>query len=318
MLFHVTPEATWSNLPISGSFVEMLRRVVQLSRNQGRIDASAETAGARLPPYRTISAEGILGPPPPEARPLPAAGATPVTLENPPGFYGTEEGVVAHNLLPADARFAPIARPASPVPLTETRYAADQSLDLKGPLFAIALALMALDTLAVFWMGGALSRLRRRSVTRTAAAGVAALMLVALAHPDTALAQDEKPGDAEAVAAISATRIAYVRTGDRSVDDISRAGIDGLNRFLRDKTALEPGDAAEVDIATDELSFYPLIYWPSMRTHRCRPMTRSRGSMPTCSRAARFSSIRGTSWPAVSMSVPRARRRRGCATSSPI
>ncbi|TIU17834.1 MAG: RNA-binding protein, partial [Mesorhizobium sp.] len=35
VLFHVTPEATWSNLPISGSFVEMLRRIVQLSRNQG-------------------------------------------------------------------------------------------------------------------------------------------------------------------------------------------------------------------------------------------------------------------------------------------
>jgi hypothetical protein len=34
-LFHVTPEATWSNLPISGTFVEMLRRIVQLSRNQG-------------------------------------------------------------------------------------------------------------------------------------------------------------------------------------------------------------------------------------------------------------------------------------------
>ncbi len=35
VLFHITPAATWSNLPISGTFVEMLRRIVQLSRNQG-------------------------------------------------------------------------------------------------------------------------------------------------------------------------------------------------------------------------------------------------------------------------------------------
>ena len=42
VLFHVTPEATWSNLPISGSFVEMLRRIVQLSRNQGAVAANAE------------------------------------------------------------------------------------------------------------------------------------------------------------------------------------------------------------------------------------------------------------------------------------
>ena len=47
VLFHVTPEATWSNLPISGSFVEMLRRIVQLSRNQGAVRPTAET-GSRV------------------------------------------------------------------------------------------------------------------------------------------------------------------------------------------------------------------------------------------------------------------------------
>ena len=47
VLFHVTPEATWSNLPISGSFVEMLRRIVQLSRNQGAAAANAEGRGRR-------------------------------------------------------------------------------------------------------------------------------------------------------------------------------------------------------------------------------------------------------------------------------
>ena len=46
VLFHVTPQATWSNLPISGTFVEMLRRIVQLSRNQGAAAASPETAAA--------------------------------------------------------------------------------------------------------------------------------------------------------------------------------------------------------------------------------------------------------------------------------
>ena len=35
VLFHVTPEATWSNLPISGSFVDMLHRLVSLSNAAG-------------------------------------------------------------------------------------------------------------------------------------------------------------------------------------------------------------------------------------------------------------------------------------------
>lgn len=53
-----------------------------------------------------------------------------------------------------------------------------------------------------------------------------------------------------------------MQTGVASTDAISRAGIRGLNRFLLDKTALEPGEPAAVNIAEDELSFYPLIYWP--------------------------------------------------------
>lgn len=263
ILFHVTPEATWSNLPISGTFVEMLRRIVQLSRNQGGLAPDKERVGGRLAPYRMISATGALVPPGPEAEPLNPAEDTPVTLTHPPGLYGSEEGVVAHNLLSAGATLAALSKPASPVPMTETSYAFDSARPLKGPLIAAALVLFALDTLAVLWLGGLLQRRPRRA---RAGARVSALLAVVLAlgfiTTDRALADDRKPGDEEAIAAISATRIAYVVTGVSSVDAVSRAGIEGLSRFLAEKTALEPGDPAPVDIATDELSFYPLIYWP--------------------------------------------------------
>src|SRR5690606_8658820 len=93
VLFHVTPEATWSNLPISGSFVEMLRRIVQISRNQAMVEAGGEERRATLPPFRMIAANGMLTPPGPDARPLEISGnAQPVTLRNPPGLYGTDEG----------------------------------------------------------------------------------------------------------------------------------------------------------------------------------------------------------------------------------
>ncbi|MFC6491280.1 RNA-binding protein, partial [Nitratireductor sp. GCM10026969] len=157
ILFHVTPEATWSSLPISGSFVEMLRRIVQLSRNQGSLTEQEET-GARLAPYRMISATGALVPPGPEAEPLELSSDAPVTLRNPPGFYGSEEGVVAHNLLSPDATLAPLARPEAPVTVSQASYAFDESRPLKGPLMAAALALLALDTLAVLWLGGLLQR----------------------------------------------------------------------------------------------------------------------------------------------------------------
>ena len=267
VLFHVTPEATWSNLPISGSFVDMLRRVVQLSRNQGSIAANAEGSGGTLPPYRMIAANGTLVPPTPDARPIAAGGGVkPVTIENPPGLYGSEDGLVAHNLLAADATLAPIARPQFAAPVTEMRYALDELHDLRGPLLIAALVLMALDTLAVFWMGGRFSARPRRTSRPAAAAStalVAAMLLTgALVAATPAFAQDSKPGDAEAVDAISVTRLAYVVTGDSSIDAISRAGLQGLTNFLIEKTALEPAEPAGVDIAKDELAFYPIIYWP--------------------------------------------------------
>ncbi|TPK86782.1 DUF4159 domain-containing protein [Mesorhizobium sp. B2-4-13] len=263
VLFHVTPEATWSNLPISGSFVEMLRRIVQLSRNQGAAIANAEAAATSLAPYRMIAADGSLVPPTPDARPLvPGAGPLPVTFENPPGLYGSETGVFAHNLLDASSTFAPLARPQVTVPVTTVQYAFDESRNLKGTLVAAALLLMLLDTLAVLWMGGLFSR----RPGRAGAAATTAAVLIALGalfgHADVARADDAKPGDQVAIEAISKTRIAYVLTGVPGVDSISRAGLEGLTRFLIEKTALEPGAPAGVDISKDELSFYPLIYWP--------------------------------------------------------
>lgn len=263
VLFHIAPTATWSNLPISGSFVEMLQRVVQLSRNQGSIETPADATPVALAPYRMIAADGALVPPSPEARPLlPGSGAA-VTMENPPGLYGSEAGVLAHNLLSSESRLRPIERPHTQAPVTEISYAFDQSSPLKGPFIAAALVLMALDTLAVLWMGGILAR--RRKGRNTATSLAAPLLLVAVLpflFPQNASAQDEKPGDAAAIEAVSTTRLAYVITGTSSVDAVSRAGLQGLTRFLIEKTSMEPGVPTGVNIASDELAFYPLIYWP--------------------------------------------------------
>ncbi|MDQ6436767.1 DUF4159 domain-containing protein [Mesorhizobium sp. LHD-90] len=263
VLFHITPLATWSNLPISGTFVEMLRRVVQLSRNQGLGAVAEGQPAASLAPYRMIAADGMIVPPGPDARPLQTGkGVVPVSIENPPGLYGTEDGVVAHNLLPADAVLAPIARPDISVPVQTERYALDESRDMKAPLIFAALVFLAADSLIVLWLAGVFKR-RWRAARGAAATAVALAALLALfAVPPPAFAQDQRPGDAQAAEAISVTHLAYVVTGNSSVDSISRAGLHGLGQFLKEKTAFEPGEPAGIDLERDELAFYPLIYWP--------------------------------------------------------
>jgi hypothetical protein len=58
------------------------------------------------------------------------------------------------------------------------------------------------------------------------------------------------------------TRLAYIVTGDAEVDNLSKAGLAGLTLFLAQRTALEAGEPVGLDPARDELSFFPLIYWP--------------------------------------------------------
>lgn len=263
VLFHVTPEATWSNLPISGNFVDMLRRIIQQSRNQGRVFANVQGAVISMPPYRMIAADGSLIAPTPDARPLMGTDSK-VTIENPPGLYGNEDGVFAHNLLPEGSALTALERPQVSMKISEITYGPDRTQELRGPLFGIALLLLLIDTLATMWLGGAFARRWKRPAS-TAHLGlllIAGGFALSLLAASAVLADDAKPGDQEAIEAISTTRIAYVITGDKAIDDISRAGITGLNRFIVEKTALEPGEAAGIDIASDELSFYPLIYWP--------------------------------------------------------
>ncbi|WP_279479963.1 DUF4159 domain-containing protein [Aureimonas sp. SK2] len=282
VLFHTTAEATWSNLPISGAFVDMLRRIVSLSR--GSVGTEGGTAETSLPPYRVMDGNARLVQPGPEIRPLVLApGAAPVpSPQNPPGLYGTAEGYRALNLLAADATLRPLpALDLGEAPALRA-YGTEGSTDLTPWLFAGAVALFALDALALLWLHGGFSRLRRGFGRRAApAALVLALALAGAGHADRALAQESPPPaslatqglegiDAErAIAATETTHLAYVETGDAATDEISRQGLDGLSQFVASKTALEPGAPMGVDIATDELSFYPLLYWP---IHASAPM----------------------------------------------
>ncbi|MBB3950420.1 DUF4159 domain-containing protein [Aureimonas jatrophae] len=288
VLFHTTAEATWSNLPISGAFVDMLRRVVTLSR--GGVGASGD-APQTLPPYRVMDGTGRLVAPGPEVRPIEIAAGAPApaaSLENPPGLYGTADGYSALNLLASDAVLRPLPPLDLGVPLTERAYGLGDATDLTPWLFAGAILLFALDALALLWMNGGAGRLRARLRRGGAATALPTVLLAAVLvlHAGSVLAQAPPapptaadPGaatrglegiDAEAaIRATETTHLAYVETGEEATDRISRQGLSGLSQYIASKTALEPGEPAAVDIARDELSFYPILYWP---VHASAPM----------------------------------------------
>ena len=278
VLFHVTADTRWSDLPLAGTFVEMLKRIVALANAAGATDVEAGGAAERsatktaqlvVPPTRILDGFGAFTVPPPNARPVPSNFTGRADGDHPPGFYGPPEGLVAVNTL------APADRPATldvaPLNAREDVYRHGEPLDLRGPVFVAALALLALDAVVVIALsGGFLAMLPRR---RAAAAILVGIGLAAAAlAPSPARAQtpvmpappasNYSPADQFAMKATLQTHLAYIITGDTDVDEISRAGLQGLSLFLAQRTALEPGEPMGLDPARDELAFFPLIYWP--------------------------------------------------------
>ena len=260
VLFHVNSDNNWSNLPLSGSFVDMLRLTVNLSRSTNTA-TSGDTA-LRLPAMEILDGTGALTPPPAQVKPLVIeAGLWPVpTLETPPGLYGTADGFVALNLIREKEEINPLDTQELSSTLTKAQYQGGASFAFTPWLLGAATLLFLLDCIAVLWFAGMLGKFRFAGAT---AALVLAAGLIASqsTFAPTAFAQSKTNESVDFSAALT-TRFAYVKTGSSQTDNVSAAGLLGLTRFIGSRTALEPGDPIGVDIANDELAFYPFLYWP--------------------------------------------------------
>ncbi|TDR93331.1 DUF4159 domain-containing protein [Enterovirga rhinocerotis] len=260
VLVHVTADAAWSNLPLTGLFVDMLRRTVALSGTQEAAASSGEAARdvPTVAPTRILDGFGAFSPPTADARAVPRTYAERARQEHPPGFYGPPDSAIAVNALVAGDRLAPLD--LGPLGGTVHPLAKAETVDIRGALLTAAILLLLLDTLASLWLGGHLGRARiGRRPAAAAALAIAAIGLLACGTGG-ALAQDKagaKPFDAALV-----TKLAYMVTGDGAVDQISRAGLTGLSQALASRTAMEPGDPVGIDLARDELVFFPIIYVP--------------------------------------------------------
>ncbi|WP_439580338.1 DUF4159 domain-containing protein [Elioraea sp.] len=242
-LFHVTANTEWSNLPLSGVFVEMLRRLVQLSAGVG-----TAAGDAVLAPFETLDGFGRLGAPSAFTTGI-AASAIERTVpspRHPPGFYGPDAARRALNLGAAIERPTPLAPPEGAARRTLGEEAV--SRDLRPWLLGAALALLTLDLLLALWLRGLV---RPMPTARAAAVVVGLALMPAPAHAQL-----------DPMRAALETRLAFVVTGSPQVDGVSRAGLVGLTDFVNRRTATNLAEPMGVRPGVDDLSFFPLLYWP--------------------------------------------------------
>jgi hypothetical protein len=251
VLFHVTANAQWSTLPLSGVFVSMLQRLTAVSNNHGG-DAD-DVSGQTLSPIAVLDGFGqvqdaglqtsVAGDVFATAR---ASKATPA------GIYQAVQRAVALNVFTASDRLEPALWPAS------VQMLGSQDTDevaMKPVFLSAALLALALDLLATLMVTG-------RVVFGRTAGGLAGGLIVAigLMAPQNTRAQDDP--DAFLRVASSELTLAYVLTGDEEVDAISRQGLLGLSQTLALRTSVEPSAPMGVDVETDPLGVFPILYWP--------------------------------------------------------
>ncbi len=247
VLVHTTANPEWSNLAMSGLFPAMLHRLVLLAQG-----VPGKSTGP-LAPVEVLDGLGRLTPP--------AAAATAIDGDparvapgphHPPGLYGHGGSRLAVNLGPALGRPPALALP--PGVETARLSRGTHATDLTGPLLALAAALAILDLVV---------GLSLRGLLRRTAPGLGLLLLLAAAGTAQA-AGDES----FALEAGLQTRLAYVRTGDAATDRKSEAGLVGLTRVLAARSTAVLAAPMGVDIETQPVLFFPLLYWPVTATQK--------------------------------------------------
>jgi hypothetical protein len=256
VLFHVTANADWSNLPVSGLFVEMLRRVLDMApaAGGGAAPGSSQAEAQAFAPFRALDGFGELAEPAPDVQPIPAAAidSARVSAATPAGLY--RRGLQERALNITRTGEALTAITALPTGVTLRGLEPLPALALAPYAFLAAMVLFLADCLAALVLGGTFRRLRQRR-----AAAVVLMLLVVMPWPQPAQAQT---ADDYAMRNALETRLAYVITGDASIDEVSEQGLRGLGAILGERTSVVTGEPAGVNIERDDLVFFPMLYWP--------------------------------------------------------
>ena len=246
VLMHVTANAEWSSLPLSGLFVQMLERLaVSSAPAEVTVD---DLAGTVWQPEEVLDGFGRLQ----DAGQLPgvtgeALAGDPLGPDLRPGLYAGEDRTLARNVVTPETLLAPARWPAGVSVVGLERPA---ETPLAGYLLGGAILLLLADVIASLALSGRLGRL----------GPVATVLALGVMLPQPAPAQSAD--DSFAIAATSELRLAHVLTGDARLDEVAQAGLFGLSETLFFRTSVEPGDPMGVNLESDELAFFPMLYWP--------------------------------------------------------
>lgn len=251
ILFHITATADWSSLPLSGLFPQMMERLITRTPFIQHHDTTAHSSADTLAPWRLLDAEKTLITPPTTVRPLLTSAEQTADALHPVGFYGG--AAQRHPLNLADHQ-PPLAEEPALGSLQQAGRAVVERPFWPG-LMLLAIGFLLLDMLLSLARAGILRLPRRGGTILT----IGLSLLIASLSP---ISYAAPPTEQNVPPAALAIRLAHIQTGDAATDDAVQQGLEGLTRFLNQRSTTHLDSPVGVVPGRDDLAFYPLLYWP--------------------------------------------------------
>ncbi len=67
---------------------------------------------------------------------------------------------------------------------------------------------------------------------------------------------------------INSTRLAYVKTGSKEIDDITKKGMVSISEYISSKTSVILDYPEEINLDKDDIYFYPILYFPFINAEK--------------------------------------------------
>ncbi|SCA58217.1 conserved membrane hypothetical protein [Candidatus Terasakiella magnetica] len=240
VLFHINAIPSWSNLPLSGVFELMMKRIITLSSGYG-----ANGTAQELVPYRLFNHLGNLVAPERQSATLSLNKAKTISADesHPPGLYGSVSSLHAFNLGPLIRQLSPLKE--LPLGVSEKGFREAEQQDLALWFLLCALVLVLIDwLLANTWLQAA----------QRASLAVICFLVSLPVH-------SAEPNWEKALASANQMRLAYMVSPKAGSNKTLQQGLDGLAAVLRRRTAVELAPSVAFDPEKDDPSLFPMIYW---------------------------------------------------------
>ena len=254
VLIHTTATPQWSDFAMSGLFVKVLQRTVGMAGKS----VTTDTKAGSLQPLMVMDGFGRLKQPSGFVQPIASDEfemAKPSSI-HPPGIYGRSGYQKSLNLgdrIPALYSFTKAQGGVG-----ELTYDGGRETELMPYLLAGAFILFLADWLIMILLqaGFYTYSIRRQAMT------TAVFLTFLISCPSPSQADTSQ----NAIEYAGELHLAYIKSGITQVDLTTQNGLESLVNVLEQRTSVEPAGVVALDPDSDDLTFFPVIYWPVVPT----------------------------------------------------